>query len=284
MGRLFKIPVVYEFRSLWMLQKSEGSNKFLLNRMIEKGLLALEIACLKSADYAIFLNEKLAERVYKKPSEKHPYLVVNNAVNTTLIENLKASKVSNKNTEIVFGYIGTITEYEGLEFLVETFQELYDNGYKYHLIIYGRGVNELSVVAQINKRKDIENIKFMGAIKPSNVFKAFENIDVIVNPRLDTPLTNSVTPLKPLEAMAYEKIFIGSDVGGIKEIVGDNNGFLFKAEQKEDLKKVIKHVTSLSYHEKKEKTDQSLKYVKAEKSWIQNAVKYKSVYDKLIVA
>ena len=126
---------------------------------------------------------------------------------------LKASITPISRKDFVFGYVGTITEYEGLEFLIQTFQELYDDGFKHKLVIYGKGVNKQSVQDQINARSDINTISYKGAIAPSEVYKAFSEIDVIINPRLTTRAkTNSVTPLKPLEAMAYEKLFIGSDV------------------------------------------------------------------------
>ena len=74
-----------------------------------------------------------------------------------------------------------------LEFLIHTFQELYDDGFKHKLVIYGKGVNKQSVQDQIIARSDINTISYMGAIAPSEVYKAFSEIDVIINPRLNTP-------------------------------------------------------------------------------------------------
>ena len=182
---------------------------------------------------------------------------------------------------MVFGYIGTLTAYEGLEFLIQTFQELYDAGFKHKLVIYGKGVNKQSVQDQIIARSDINTISYKGAIAPSEVYKAFSEIDVIINPRLNTPLTNSVTPLKPLEAMAYEKLFIGSDVGGIKEIVPQGTGFLFSSENKNDLKKVVKKVASLSPQDRSRHKKEALNFVVSHKSWLQNAAKYKEIYTTL---
>ena len=183
----------------------------------------------------------------------------------------------------MFGYVGTITEYEGLEFLIQTFQELYDDGFKHKLVIYGKGVNKQSVQDQIIARSDINTISYKGAIAPSEVYKAFSEIDVIINPRLNTPKTNSVTPLKPLEAMAYEKLFIGSDVRGIKEIVPQGTGFLFSSENKNDLKKVVKKVASLSPQDRNRHKKEALAFVVSHKSWLQNAAKYKEIYTSLSI-
>ncbi len=281
LGKLFNIPVVYEFRSLWMFQKSDSKNKTFINKKIENLLLNIEILCLKKAAHAVILNENLKEFIFSKTNKSFKNTIINNAVNTSLIEKLKANKVSKKEDEMVFGYIGTLTAYEGLEFLIQTFQELYDDGFKHKLVIYGKGINQQSVQDQINSRSDINTIAFKGAIAPSEVYKAFSKIDVIINPRLNTPLTNSVTPLKPLEAMAYEKLFIGSDVGGIKEIVPPGAGFLFSSENRNDLKQAVKKVVSLSPQDKNRFKKEALDFVVSQKSWLQNAAKYKEIYTSL---
>jgi len=273
--------VVYEFRSLWMFQKSDSKNKTFINKKIEALLLNIEILCLKKAAHAVILNENLKEFIFSKTNKPFKNTIINNAVNTSLIEKLKANKVSKKEDEMVFGYIGTLTAYEGLEFLIQTFQELYDDGFKHKLVIYGKGVNKQSVQNQIIARSDINTISYKGAIAPSEVYNAFSEIDVIINPRLNTPLTNSVTPLKPLEAMAYEKLFIGSDVGGIKEIVPQGTGFLFSSENKNDLKKVVKKVASLSPQDRKLHKKEALDFVISHKSWLHNAAKYKEIYKSL---
>ena len=283
LGKILNIPVVYEFRSLWMFQKSDSHNKSYLNKKIESLLLYMEILCLKKAAHAVILNENLKDFIFSKTSKPFEHSIINNAVNTSLIEKLKANKVSKKEDKIVFGYIGTLTAYEGLEFLIQTFQELYDDGFKHKLVIYGKGVNKQSVQDQIIARSDINTISYKGAIAPSEVYKAFSEIDVIINPRLNTPLTNSVTPLKPLEAMAYEKLFIGSDVGGIKEIVPQGTGFLFSSENKNDLKKVVKKVASLSPQDRNRHKKEALNFVVSHKSWLQNAAKYKEIYTSLSI-
>ena len=281
LGKVFNIPVVYEFRSLWMYQKTNSRNKGFINKKIEIFLIHVEIFCLKKAAHAVILNENLKEFIFSKTNKPFKNTIINNAVNTSLIEKLKASITPISRKDFVFGYVGTITEYEGLEFLIQTFQELYDDGFKHKLIIYGKGVNKQSVQDQINARSDINTISYKGAIAPSEVYKAFSEIDVIINPRLNTPKTNSVTPLKPLEAMAYEKLFIGSDVRGIKEIVPQGTGFLFSSENRNDLKKVVKKVASLSPQDRDSHKKEALAFVVSHKSWLQNAAKYKEIYTSL---
>ncbi|PKA82912.1 glycosyltransferase involved in cell wall biosynthesis [Ulvibacter sp. MAR_2010_11] len=279
-GKITKTPVVYEFRSLWMFQKA-NKRKRRIDKIIENLLLKIELITLQNANHAVLLNENLKEFLADKTKTSVKSTVINNAINTTLIDKLKRNQQSYRQ-KLVFGYIGTITSYEGIEFLVETFQELHDEGFSNELLLFGKGVNVESVKSKILQRSNINTIHFLGPVAPEDINSAFDQVDVIINPRLSTPLTNSVTPLKPLEAMAFEKLFIGSDVGGIKELITHNNGFLFKSEDKEDLKKVIKMTIGLSLKERRQHIESAFIFVKANKSWLVNAENYSQIYKSLI--
>lgn len=281
-GRIKKIPVVYEFRSLWMFQKKEKS-KSSRDRILEKLLLKIETLTLRKADYAVFLNQNLKNYFTKLGYTFTNSIIVNNAVNTTRIET-SLQKKSEVRQELVFGYIGTLTDYEGIEFLVQTFQALADSGIRNKLLIYGKGISKKRIVKAIENRKDINTIEYRGAVHPSEIFKAFDEIDIIINPRLKNEVTDSVTPLKPLEAMAYKKLFIGSDVGGIIELVTDGlNGFLFQAEDQESLINVIQRIINMPEAEKIKTIQEASNYIFEHKSWLTNAKQYEVIYKTLSI-
>ena len=55
-------------------------------------------------------------------------------------------------------------------------------------------------------------------------------IDILAYPRKAMRLTELVTPLKPLEAMAQRKLVVASNVGGHRELIEDGvTGTLFPA-------------------------------------------------------
>lgn len=282
-GRLKNIPVVYEFRSLWMFQNKD-SKKSRLELSVEKFLLSLETFTLKRADAAVFLNHDLKKFFSDKRNVFKNSYVVNNGVNLSFIQQLISEAPQKAQSEnLVFGYIGTLTAYEGIEFMIETFQELYDEGIRNPLLIYGNGISKDAVIAAIKKRPDIHSIQFMGSINPSEVYKAYLDIDVIVNPRLMSELTNSVTPLKPLEAMAYGKYFIGSNVGGITALIKHgHNGYVFQAENKNSLKSHVKFLLKTSVEQRQTILKNALEYVQREKSWNKNAIQYKEIYLSLL--
>ena len=51
------------------------------------------------------------------------------------------------------------------------------------------------------------------------VQRYYELIDVLAYPRHRMRLTDLVTPLKPLEAMAQGRMLVASDVGGHRELI-----------------------------------------------------------------
>ena len=74
-----------------------------------------------------------------------------------------------------------------------------------------------------------DSVKLIGNVPYSDVVADHSVMDVLVYPRRSSRNTEMVTPLKPLEAMAMGKAVIGSDVGGIRELISPGTGMLFSA-------------------------------------------------------
>ena len=71
-------------------------------------------------------------------------------------------------------------------------------------------------------------IRFVGRVPHGEVERYYALIDVMAYPRKHSRLTELVTPLKPLEAMAQGKLVAASDVGGHRELITDGvTGTLF---------------------------------------------------------
>jgi len=106
-------------------------------------------------------------------------------------------------------------------------------------------------------------------------------MDVLVYPRISRRITELVTPLKPLEAMALEKAVIGSNVGGIKELVEDGaNGLLFEAENDQQLAEkclyALDHEDEMTAMAKRAR-----EYVQRERNWLEVCKRYIQIYKEL---
>jgi len=202
--------------------------------------------------------------------EKRKITVVENAVDLQNI-NIK----SNSRNELVFGYIGTLSPIEGLDLLITIFKKIEIPN---KLLIFGDGIEYENLK---NLSKGYNNIEFRGNVTSSKIFNAYNQIDVVVNPRKSSYLTNSVTPLKTLEAMAYKKLVLASDVGGMKELIkNDKTGILFKSGDLSELEKVLLKV--LNRVDLNDIIDNAYDYIHKQRNWYHNAKLYKKLYSDII--
>jgi glycosyltransferase involved in cell wall biosynthesis len=104
----------------------------------------------------------------------------------------------------------------------------------------------------------------------------------LVYPRKSMRLTELVTPLKPLEAMAQGRLVAASDVGGHRELIADGEtGALFRAGDPADLARVVGQLLSARdiWPERLAKARQ---FVREHRNWSANILRYDPVYQKLV--
>jgi glycosyltransferase involved in cell wall biosynthesis len=143
----------------------------------------------------------------------------------------------------VLGFIGSFYEYEGLELLVKAMSALKNKCPDFHLLLVGGGQAENQLKAMASQLDLSDRVTFTGRVSHGEVMNYYSIIDLLVYPRLPMRLTELVTPLKPLEAMAMGKPCIASDVGGHKELIADQvDGLLFKAGNLDSLVALLKSV------------------------------------------
>jgi glycogen(starch) synthase len=112
----------------------------------------------------------------------------------------------------------------------------------------------------------------------AQVQRYYELIDVLAYPRLQNRLTELVTPLKPLEAMAQGRMFVASDVGGHRELVRDGQtGFLFRAGDAAALQRTIESVLARR-DEWPRIRQQARRFVEVERTWATSVARYAEVY------
>ena len=74
-----------------------------------------------------------------------------------------------------------------------------------------------------------EHCHYLGRVGFEEMPELYEAVDLFVIPRPSLAATETLTPLKLLEALSMEKIVLGSDVGGMKEVIKDGvTGFLYR--------------------------------------------------------
>jgi glycosyltransferase involved in cell wall biosynthesis len=125
-------------------------------------------------------------------------------------------------------------------------------------------------------------VVFTGRVPHADVGRYYDLIDILAYPRHSMRLTELVTPLKPLEAMAQGRIFVASDVGGHKELVRDGEtGVLFAAGQADALAAAVLRLLAEREAWPRLRA-QGRSFVETERNWRVSVARYQSVYLNLV--
>lgn len=234
-GRRLRIPVTYEIRAFWEDASvdhgttREGSLRYRLTR-------ALETYAVRRADHVFTICEGLRTDIVARGISAKKVSVVPNAVDPEAFAlsgppdpALRARWGLGDGP--VIGFIGSFYAYEGLDLLIDAMPRLAQALPGMRLLLVGGGPQDENLRAQAASLGLADCIVFTGRVPHKDVSRYYDLIDVLVYPRHSMRLTELVTPLKPLEAMAQGRIFAASDVGGHRELVEHNRtGVLFEAD------------------------------------------------------
>lgn len=116
----------------------------------------------------------------------------------------------------------------------------------------------------------------------NKILDSYSIVDIFIYPRIKNLVTELVTPIKPLEAMASGKAVIASNVGGLKELVHNGvNGILFEPKNAGDLANKLNYI--LSDEELRLQLGKNArKYVEANRDWRKIIEIYLRIYRKIM--
>lgn len=245
-AKKLKKPFVYEIRAFWE-DAAIDQGKFTYGSYFYKIYQKLENEVVKRANAVITLCQGLRKELISRGFKPEKIFVVPNAVDlnrfTPLSRDNQLAQKLGVNNNIVLGFIGSFYRFEGLDLLVKAVAKIE----KVKLILVGDGEKYEELKKLVSELNLSSKVILTGRILHNEVKKYYSLMDIMVYPRLSEKITELVTPLKPLEAMALGKIVIGSDVGGIKEIIGEgenSGGVLFKAGSVDSLIDRLKLIIS----------------------------------------
>ena len=163
--------------------------------------------------------------------------------------------------------------------MITAMPKLVERNPRVKLVLVGGGVQDKALRALSERLGMASHVIFVGRVPFSEVEKLYSIIDVLVYPRKSLRLTELVTPLKPLEAMAQEKVFVASNVGGHRELVIDGEtGVLFKADDIDALVFAVESLMKDKALQEKLKRN-GLDFVRDERNWTNSVARYTAVYE-----
>ncbi len=281
-ARAKDIPFVYELRAFWedaAVDQSKTTARSLRYRLSQK----LETYVVHHADAVVGIALSILDELKKRKTDPSKLFHVPNGVDVE-----KFSPVSRDEdlaarlglgSEPILGFIGSLYRWEGVAWLVRAVAELRRRGTSCKLLIIGDG-EEMPAVREAVRQLNAGNfIQVLGRVPHGEIERYYSVVDVLVYPRHSIRLTELVTPLKPLEAMALGKAILGSDVGGIRELVeSERTGILYRADNIEDFCEQAKRLLSQTRLQRK-LGEQAREFILREKDWKILAQRYIDVYD-----
>jgi glycosyltransferase involved in cell wall biosynthesis len=178
----------------------------------------------------------------------------------------------------VVAYIGSLFRFEGVHTLLHALRRLLASRDDVRGLIVGSGEAEAELRAHHAKLGLGEKVVLAGAVSPAEAERLYTMADVLAYPRERHRITDLVTPLKPLEAMSMGKLVIGSDVGGLKELIRhEETGLLFRAESVPALEQAL--ARALDHAALRHRLGhQARAYVVERRSWRTLTARYFEVY------
>lgn len=284
-ARTLGIPVVYEIRAFWEDAAvdhgttREGSLRYRLTR-------ALETYALRRVDHVFTICEGLRSDIVARGISADKVTVIPNAVD---IENFEPGGQPDEALKsqlglsgcTVLGFIGSFYAYEGLDLLLQALPAILAQRPDVRVLLVGGGPQDAALKAQAEALGLGDKVVFTGRVPHAEVNRYYDLVDVLVYPRHSMRLTELVTPLKPLEAMAQGRILVASDVGGHQELIRDGEtGVLFKAGDAAALSRAVLGLLSRP-HTWDALRAQGRRFVETERNWARSVSNYVQPYTRL---
>jgi len=285
-AKQFNLPLVYEVRAFWEDAavdhgtSSEWGLRYRLTRASETYLL-------KRASAVTTICEGLRNEMIGRGIESKKITVIPNAVDIDkFVEGSEAD--TDLKTKLgfdgckVLGFLGSFYAYEGLNLLISALPNMLLQDESIRVLLVGGGPQDENLKRQVQSLSLQDKVVFTGRVPHEQVQTYYDLVDVLVYPRLPMRLTELVTPLKPLEAMAQGKIVVASDVGGHKELIRDReNGYLFESGDETSLATTVLEVLDKQAAWTEVRSN-GREYVENERNWANSVANYQSVYGNLV--
>jgi glycosyltransferase involved in cell wall biosynthesis len=246
-ARQLGIPSVYEVRGLWEIT-TVARFPYRADTDHYDMTVRAETEVAKEADQVLAITGAVKDLLVQRGVPAEKIEILPNGVDTDRFRPMEPDQALRDelglNGKVVIGYVGSITVYEGLDYLLRAIAQL-DEAHRSKLacLIVGDG-QERKVLEDLSRSLGLEEIvRFTGRVPHQEVSRYYSVIDITPFPRKGMLVCELVSPLKPFEAMAMGKTLICSDVAALAEIIQDGKtGLLHRKDDPESLAQCIRRI------------------------------------------
>ncbi|MEM6494208.1 MAG: TIGR04063 family PEP-CTERM/XrtA system glycosyltransferase [Pseudomonadota bacterium] len=286
-ARALGVPFVYEIRAFWedaAVDNKSGREGSLIYRLTR----ALETQVAKRADALFTICDGLRGDLIARGLDPAKIEVMRNGVDLALFgdppprDAALGEALGIAPGAPVIGYIGSFYDYEGVDDLIAAMPILRKTHPDARLLLVGAGELESEWRAAAAALPEPDAVLFTGRVPHAEVERYYSLIDILAYPRKASRLTNLVTPLKPIEAMAQRRIVAASNVGGHRELIEDGvTGALFEPDNPAACAAALARLLETRGRWEAMR-EAGVARVRERHDWAVNAARYLSVYQHLL--
>ncbi len=287
-ARRRKLPLVYEIRAFWE-DAAVGNGTGTEGSLAYRTTRALETWAVGRADGVAVICEGLRDDLIARGIDGGKIMVSPNGVDLTLFgavpprDDALATTLGLDGKDVV-GFIGSFYDYEGLDDLIAAMPALAAARPDARLLLVGGGPMADALAAQAAASPVAGAIHFVGRVPHAEVERYYGLIDILAYPRKRMRLTDLVTPLKPLEAMAQGRMVAASDVGGHRELIRDGDtGTLFPPDDPPAIAAALAGMFD-DRADWPSRRQRARAFVERDRNWSSNILRYEPLYHRLIQA
>lgn len=194
--------------SLWYQSTSKKIFAPIMSSLCKKAI--------SKAPFVVYVTEKYLQGVYPTTGQS---IACSNVTLPNVIDSvnkrIRNIKRNNPNKKLIVGTCASFNIYKGQQDIIKAISKLKPQGYDIEYQLVGGG--DQSFLKSVAKNNGVsEEVNFLGKLNHYEVFKWLDNIDLYVQPSLTEGMPRAV-----IEAMSRGCPIIGSNAGGIPELIDD---------------------------------------------------------------
>jgi PEP-CTERM/exosortase A-associated glycosyltransferase len=285
-GRRHRVPVVYEMRSLWEDAAGSSGTQGIAG-LRYRATKMLETHALHRADAVTTICQGLREDMTARGIPAEKITIIPNAVDRDAFggpgapDRALAGRLG-LTGRTVLAFFGSFYFYEGLHLLLRAVPLLRHQQPDLAVLLVGGGPEESNLRSMARDFGVGGDIIFAGRVAHEEMQRYYNLADLFVFPRVSMRLTELVTPLKPLEAMAQERIVVASSVGGHRELIRDREtGYLFPPNDPQRLAEGVSAALADRPSWPRIRA-QAVEFIDTERSWTHSVARYAEVYARVL--